>query len=337
MEIKYDVGRTHGVYFYKTQKKDIEFEKVNSTTGTVLKKLIPNAGIDLRNAETFELDQKPDGSFSGTWTNNKNKKLPVVLHPLDPKTMKHPYSNYAGVKELLKREPIEYIRAASVQVKIDSVVKKGTLTLQYVHADNSAVYMPTIMAGVPKDMAIRLNEILLGHLVTNASRSYSCGIGYHLKSIYLYHSTLSLHFTEYWDCPGANYPDDAEYGITLNTGTGKELTLEDLLHVPGLPATPPANSNEWMFWRIDKFGPKLVVLLTRLYPDQMKDDDEACSYSANDPWAFSDWYLSPKGLHLLPMFPRIATPCRAPSWSVIPYKVLKQYLDPAAKIDLPPQ
>jgi hypothetical protein len=64
-------------------------------------------------------------------------------------------------------------------------------------------------------------------------------------------------------------------------------------------------------------------------------DEEGCNYAEPDVWNFPNWYFTDEGLYLGAYFGRAARSCDEPEWSIIPYRVLKNYINPSLKIKLP--
>jgi hypothetical protein len=81
---------------------------------------------------------------------------------------------------------------------------------------------------------------------------------------------VSFALTNSWDCAGAAHPDFGSEGHSFDAGTGKELSLDDLLKF-GRGPTPQKDSDAWLEYRSKAFAPALVALLKRFHP---KDSDQ---------------------------------------------------------------
>jgi hypothetical protein len=116
------------------------------------------------------------------------------------------------------------------------------------------------------------------------------------------------------------------------------LRLDDVVWF-GKTKPPKEDSDAWFDYRDTVFGPKVVQLLKQLYPSDMtasaENDNEQCDYTDPDVWNFPTWQLTKKGLYLGAIFARAERVCDNPGWSVIPYKALKPYLNPASRLKLP--
>lgn len=140
---------------------------------------------------------------------------------------------------------------------------------------------------------------------------------------YLSNDYVSYVWTEGWGCAGTAHPDFGQDGQTFNARTGTEVSLDDLLWF-GPKVKREEQSDAWYDYRSSTFGPGLVKLLTKLYPEEMKpeESDDECDYSDPEVWNFVPWYLTEDGLYVGAYFYRAARACDSPEWSVIPYSEL---------------
>jgi len=76
-------------------------------------------------------------------------------------------------------------------------------------------------------------------------------------------------------------------------------------------------------YRKEVFAPKLFELLTSLYPEKMKSDE--CDLNKVERWVFPAWSLTKKGISF-GFF--TADVCDVQDWAILPYEVLKQFIQP---------
>jgi hypothetical protein len=173
----------------------------------------------------------------------------------------------------------------------------------------------------------------------NNLECYSGDYGeYSLSADYIFsnRNLLSINITVNVDCGGA-HPDFGSEGLNFNTQTGELMKLDELFWFTN--TKPPEEfSPIWSDYR-DTFALKIVEIFKKLYPEQMKppgeNSEDECDYTDEYVWHFPNWYFTDKGLYLGAVFARVARSCDSPEWSVIPYRLLKNYLNPQLKLKLP--
>ncbi|MGN6647737.1 MAG: hypothetical protein ACTHJT_14545, partial [Cytophaga sp.] len=136
---------------------------------------------------------------------------------------------------------------------------------------------------------------------------------------------------------GGPHPDYGSTGYTFNMETGKQMQLTDFLFFGKTEAD--YSSNDSYKLGVDVMGPNIVKVLSKLYPEEMKkqddeDPDEPCDYSTPDVWDSAAWNLTENGLYLYPYFYRYARNCDGAEFSVIPYKTLEKYKNPKVVIPM---
>jgi|GEM_PF-1304776 len=339
MKITLDDSECGGEYFYESSKRDIEIVGVKKGGSYYLVNLRRNydRGTD-DTTESFALTAAGNGKLKGTWT-QRNKKMDVVLRPLDVAAIVHPYASYTAVKAQKRNDPYAYKRSSLYAIVRDSSVQKGSFKLDYFHVDKTGVHMFTIAAGLDAAAAAKINEQLKDVLITFADAAYSCtapdGSGsfdFDITGCFLTPQLVSVIYHLGYDCGGV-HPDDAEEALNFNAVTGEALELEDVLHLAGPPPTDK-NGSDFAAYRDDVYVPKLMALLKKLFPKFMVSKDN-CDYATPEVWTFPKWYFTQKGIQIDPDFPHVSAECGYPDWSEIPYSELRKYLDPAKKIMLP--
>ena len=332
MNLNYDDSTSSAAYFYKSAKKDMQLTGITVGIHIILYAERWNEKIKRNDtSETITLKIEGKGAFFGTWENNKHEKLEVSLKAVEINNVHNPFAALPYVKAQKTEDPYNYMRITAMPVVKDSVVKQGKFTLEYVHVENTGVYSLRIAGNdVVTD---KINEILTNALLESAAKYFSCSsYTYTIRHLFISDDVISVHAFEEYSCGGA-HPDYDNIPVNINAKTGEALALEDILylHEGTIPVT---ESDEWLTYRHDIYGPALLELMKDLYPKHMKDKDP-CDYTQNYIWDYPKWYLTEEGLHLSPEFPHVVAICRDPEWSVIPYKTLRKYKNTKNEISLP--
>jgi hypothetical protein len=176
------------------------------------------------------------------------------------------------------------------------------------------------------------------HFNTCFSRHGNTGqYDFMVNGVFLSPEIISIQMRANWYCGGA-HPDGEDRNININALDGNEWN--DLDDVCWLAGTKPDLRNDSSYYKyIDSRGAAIVEILTKLYPKEMSKpdsvDQESCDYSNSYDWNFPVWYFKKEGLHIEPNFPHALQACGGPEFSVIPYFLLKQYLNKEKQIRLP--
>ena len=329
-------GETCGaVYFYQSSLHDIHLS--GKASGNILTLYCDSYNKKLKKNDTSEtITLKVNGNNAvGSWVNNEGKKLEVTLHTVNLATVTNPFAKLPYVIGQKAENTYNYMRIASMKLVGDSLVKVGNITLEYVHIGKSKVIYPRIADGCDKEIMKKVNKLIENTLIESTCMFFSCSsFDFKLQSVFINKDVLSVNtYTDYY-CGGA-YPDYGNDPLNLNLKTGNKLNLEDILYLSSADV-PSSETEEWLTYRGDVFAPKLIDLLKNLYPKQMKGkgEDAVCNYNTKEAWSFPNWYLTEKGLHLLPDFPHVAGICRNPGWSVIPFAELKKHHNPKSGISI---
>ncbi len=343
INLNIDNSSTWGSYFYKSTCSDIVLEGQNSGDNVTLKvSRTNNKTKETEVAETFRLKQGANKSWTGTWTDKKGKQLKVSLSPVNINTIKNPFGYLPEVADLKMKMPYEYMRTACIKIVYDgATVKNGKYTLKYYHLKNTKVKLFEVVNGLEKNVADKVKSVLLSKFMSMASSYYSCatangiGSGYDMGigEIFMTDNILSLQLNFDVYCAGNAHPEAGLDILNIDMRTGRQLTLQDVLFlVPG--PVPDRESDAWLNYNSEKYAPKLTALLKKLHPEEMVAGGD-CDYAEVSAWQYPDWYVSAKGLHILPGFAHAMAPCRETDWAFIPFSVLKLYRNPKVNIVLP--
>ncbi len=336
MNLSTDGESCGAVYFYQSSLHDIHLS--GKVSGNKLTLYCNSYNKNLKRndtSETITLDVNGN-SASGSWLSNEGKKLDVTLHSVNLATVVNPFAKLPYVIGQKAEDTYNYMRIASMKLKGDSLVKVGNITLEYVHIAKSPVMYPRIVDGCNKEIMDKVNKLINNTLIENTSMFFSCSsYDFKLQNVFINKDVFSINaYTDFY-CGGA-YPEYGNDPLNLNLKTGNKLNLEDILYLSNTNV-PSSESEEWLTYRGDVFAPKLIDLLKNLYPKKMKEhgEDAICNYSTKEAWSFTNWYITEKGLHLLPDFPHAAGICRNPGWAIIPFAELNKHQNPKSGITLP--
>ena len=326
-------------YFYLNQYKDILLEGTIDDKGQI-KVITEDRGDANVNKEKFDLKKTSTG-YTGTWVSG-NKLLPVNLKETSPEKYKNQYEHLKDVKVLKQEDPYNYIKTSNLIFILDSSSINGNIQVSWYREKYSGIIMPRIKNGYTTTAIQKINNSLLEVHLQESKNYLECSSGafgeYLLSADYIFSNKnlLSININVSWYCGGA-HPDFGSEGLNFNTQTGELMKFDELFWFTNTKP-PEEYSALWSDYR-DTLASKVVEVFKKLYPEQMKPPDEnsegECDYSDEYVWHFPNWYFTDKGLYLGAVFGRVARSCDSPEWSVIPYRLLKNYLSPQLKLKLP--
>jgi len=340
--VVFEINPDDAVYYYTSAKKNIELEGEATGQGYTFYKLgMGDKGERDDTLEKMTINSENE-KWIGKWHNKKGKQYDVELVKVNVAHINNPYRDLPVVKEMRQKDWLAYMRTAGLEIVNDSAKENGKYKMQYCHISKTQLYTFRFTAGLEPALMNKVNDIMVNKLLDDAQNYFSCtsdlGDGdYHasINSVYLTDNVISVDRSVSYYCGGA-HPDGGSDPININAKTGEELLLDDLLHF----GNPPAHADDdslWLSYRDGIFAPKLLALFTGLYPAQMQKptSEDSCDYSQPDVWTFPQFYFTKEGLYIAPSFPHVMAGCGYPEWSVIPYHVLKKYINPAIKLSLP--
>lgn len=328
MKLDADDGTASGSYFYEKYKQDISLRgKVDGQSYALTSAIFDS---DDKNADHFELTRSKD-VVKGTFTGGNGKSLPVELHVVQPGSVAEPKSGLHFSRELGDYEKLQLADLTFVPGKKETV--GGKYVIQWYTEPHSRVSMFRVVSGYPEPVIASINTVIDSDFYGNLSGYFGCSDEtgkpgtdtLQVSDYFLNDRFVSYAVSSSWFCAGAAHPDFATGGTTIDAHTGKQLTQEDLYWL-GTGAKPAPNSDAWMKYHDKVFGPAMVKLLGRLYPQEMKptSDEDGCNYADPDVWKFGSWYLTAKGMYVGAYFARVQKACDNPEWSFIPYSILKK-------------
>ncbi len=336
-------GNAEATFFYSTTCTDITLRGVKTSGGIAVYSTHRSfkVGRNFDTSESIILKQNPDKTWAGTWADNKGKKQPLLLSPVDLNIVKHPFADLPVVKEFRANEPYEFVRSSMLPIDRDAnPTTKGKFKIKYFHLKGTSVKLLFIVEGLEKTLTNKVNNVLINKFIENACSYCSCAatIGapsyeYTIENLYISENILSVYVTFQYFCKGEAHADGGEDPINIDMKTGEELELEDVLHLSNV-VVPEAGTAKWLSYREKVYVPQLILLLQGLHPKQMAYKED-CDYNSVKRWVNPEWYINDKGLCISPVFPREIAPCRNPEWSFIPFKTVNEHKSPIKKIVLP--
>ncbi len=327
-------------YFYLNRRKDINLDGVISADGEIRAESF-YTGDETTAKELINLRKTASG-YAGSWISG-NKKLPMSLIKASVDKYKNPHGSLPGIEALKKEDAYSYIKILGLSFTRDTSAQKGTQQLEWYKEKYSGIIMPRLKSGYQPAVLKKINSVLLEKHLLESNNFLDCSADrygeYELSvdETFIHRNVFSININVGYYCGGA-HPDFGSEGLNFNGQTGDLLKLDDVIWF-GKTKPPAEESNDWFDYRNKVFAPKIVELLTKIYPTEMKrpagTDDDQCDYADPEAWDFPNWHFTEKGLYLGAYFARVARVCDSPGWSVIPYKILKSYLNPVDKFRLP--
>lgn len=331
MELDAEGDDAFGTYFYDKYRQDIPLRGKSTEARIELSSAAYED--DEAKADHFVLVVAGDG-YKGRFAHGKDKPLQVELHAVAPGSVPDPRPDLGFKQPLSEYERLRLAGLRFVPGKQETI--GGRYRIQWLVEPLSGIAMFHVVAGYPDAAMAAINRVVDRDFYGNLSQHFGCANGEggsgdestEVSSHYLDARFVSYAVSSSWSCYGAAHPDFGVGGTTIDARTGRELALEDVYWL-GQGAKPAEESDAWYSYRSDVFGPAVVALFQRLYPDRMKPDGEDdCDYTDPSVWAFAPWYLTDRGLYLGAYFARVARACDNPEWSLVPYGELGK-TDPA--------
>jgi hypothetical protein len=241
--------------------------------------------------------------------------------------------------QLKEKDAFEFVRLADLKLQRGKRERFMGYALQWMVEPGSKIAIPLIEDGYSDPQREKINRLLRARLWEEVSNYYECVGAGNLRSGGNYDQTVTPRlingrvvsfsiFTEYY-CGGA-HPDSGDSPITLDTRTGKELTLEDVVWVgKGKPVHYEAaerrvggrDFDAFATYRTRYLAPWLVRQV--LAVDKTAFGEHECHLEDSRYWQFPGWYLTRKGIGVTPSVPHVMAACTN-SW-VIPYAVLRSH------------
>ena len=151
----------------------------------------------------------------------------------------------------------------------------------------------------------KLDSVLLNLYYRVIDKSLSCAaigakVDFEFSSLYHYlsDSLLSIEFHLKSNCDGTSHQTQQEY-LTFNV-KGERLRLDQI--VPFAGEELAYQSQKWYSYRNSIFPEQLVPLLKSQNQEAFFPTDNSCDLNNTRLWQIPDWYISSKGIVLMPFF-----------------------------------
>jgi len=325
MMLEYDVSNKTepyiASYFYKKQKRDIELSG-KSINGLII---IYLKDENNKVSETFCL-KKNGATLQGTWENG-TKTLNVLLTEItNIEAIPHRSIQLPNIKK--GSEVYSYLKSAEMVLKkADSTSQFMNYTLSWWTEAKSEITFFRVQNGYSESILKKINSFLEEKQFEYLDNYYSCKtkpkdeIDYSadMKPAFLDDKYLSFYINSDYDC-GGTHPGFEHYDYTFDVKNNfKILTLEDFIYFKE-EKPPIQHSDAWTNYRIKVFSPKLLQILKKIFPKDMKQDADCEAYNS---WDFCDWHLTKKGFYVSNAPVYGAKQCWL--YFMIPYKTLSKF------------
>lgn len=322
-------------YYYKKVLKDIVLDgKRNGTHFTLHTSEYNKEAV----RETFDLQQQPDESFTGTWTSG-GRKLPVKLTPISAAAVHHPYKSAKEVNKEPAADAYEYLRSSLLTFVRDSVTKYKNRQLVWLHEKGSGVSFFRLGNGFSAVQLQKVNPLLEAIHLENAMNQLSCSspwggsIDFTVDVSYLDNNLLAFHIFASWSCGGA-HPDFGGTGYLTDLNTGRQFDLEDILAFDASVTTEAKSGfDKYSQYRSDFLAPKLMALMIKAHGFEAPKSDEDCDYTDVEIWDFPSWKFTAEGIAFTPIFGRVMRACE--NEYLLPFSLLQPFKNPAFPYKFP--
>ncbi|MEN3324301.1 hypothetical protein VP395_11235 [Mariniflexile soesokkakense] len=281
--------------------------------------------------DSVYLIEKEKNIWSGTWKYKDGKEVNFVLTPILIEALNHPYTS------AIKKHVITPFNAYRTQDVYFTDIKKEKISkgiyIKHTIDPISKISFFRVLNNPKKNIiADTINDKLVAIHLNMINEKYSC---VYAVSKGNYTSNFEVHFLNpqlisfsintHQACYGDQGEDSTEHE-TFKMIDAKKIILEDLYWFGNKPQPELQKGEyEWFQYRYKEFGPKILALLTELYPEKITPQKPIeCNYNDVKLWEFPEWYFTPKGLYLKYQS-QTNKKCDDSTWSVIPYEKLNGF------------
>lgn len=321
-------------YFNSEDRYDRNFEGnilENSTFNLAAYSWDPIKKVKVK-TESLIIREVEKDIWKGTRTGQDSITHIVELIPILTDALNHPY---AQIVKKYGISPYSAFRTRNIHFIKGKKEKIGKAAwIQYVTDPETGIESFRLIQNqktLPMVDSIN-NRLIAGHLGAIDSK-YSCvnmgGKGNYSFSfeVHFLNSQILSYTVHYRSACYGGAGDEVSENNTLSVASSKNLMLEDIVWFGDFPQPlMREGAAEWFKYRYQIFGPKVMELVSSLYPENFSVSAESdCQYSDVKVWQFPKWYLTNKGLYIESYAPFTNMKCKLSPWSVIPYSVLKHY------------
>lgn len=322
-----DNSELDGSYFYRNSLKNIPLEGAVNNGKFVLK--FENHFNKI--FEKFELSKSSKTSFKGFWTNQKGKKIPLILTVIN--FSKFPHNFAIGAIGLINE--FDLIKLSLLEFKPDSVSKfhgKELIWYSEKHCKSPFFRLGDNFSERNKSV---INPILNTIQIQNTLAQLDCssgfeyntgdGIEYTVNVNYMNDNLLGFKIFSSWFCGGA-HPDFGGRGYLLDLNNGKEYDIDAILAFDKTVTNEiQGGFDAYSAYRQSYFAPKLFELINN-HTQLTNETERDCDYTDLEIWNFPSWNFTEEGIEFTPTFYRAARACEEPF--LVPFESLKQFKNP---------
>jgi hypothetical protein len=211
--------------------------------------------------------------------------------------------------------------------EVDSVRTINRINIRHFEEVLTGIKLFRVDSGMDADKQKNTNSYLeylqisefLEALSCAAYSTYGSDYGFGVSDLNLSNDMMCFSVFQTAYCGGA-HPNEANYGINFNLNTRQRISSSDFL----------IKENE------DVFDDKVYTYLATMNPEDFNENQSSssiftdCGYYKKELWEISycDFVLTEEGIKMLPSFAHFNAFCLDPSWAVIPYSELKEFIKP---------
>lgn len=350
MSLSQDEGdEVYGRYFALADRRDVALEGTLKGTTLTLRE-----GPESRTGRPLITLKATDEGWEGSWRDRQGTTRALRLITSAPPPAA---GDDAWWQRLRERHPYDYLRMHDVALVADETQSFMGYSLQWLRDPISGLRMFQVVSGYPAERQAQINSLLRARLYNEVISYHECLVSdrfeggefeQQVEPKLLTASLLSADIFTSYDCGGA-HPDFGSSPINLDVTRLRTLGLEDLLWIgSGKPfhfvdvdsrgerIDSGVSFDTFSDYRIRVFAPWLVATLSAAWPQEMDapQEESECDYRSAAIWQFPGWYLTPQGIWFGPAFPRVLRACEGPSWSVVPWNIVRQHPG-GLSLDLP--
>ena len=266
------------------------------------------------------------------------KEVHFILKPISIDALNHPYIEVVKKYEV---SPYKAYRTQNISFKKGKKQKisKGTRVVNYTDPESGISFFRVLADRKNNINPEQVNKRLLVNHIEMINAKYSCVF---TKNKGNYTCDYEVNFLNEKLISYTSFIKKACFTSSIksystyhnyNLIDGEEPILDDLFWFDSKPKPElKAGDFNWMKYRYNVFGPKVLEILTALYPQRIKaSESSSCNYNAVKMWQFPIWHLTFKGVFLRnKSFDE--EKCGEISWSVIPFEILKDYISKEYKL-----
>lgn len=311
-------------YFFVEEKRD------NYLEGNLTGNAWNFTSTDNQQERNLVIREEKDGSWKGFWREGADKKINLILTPIVINS-ESKYYYYAQNKELDLYDAYKISILNLEKTKTEKISKHFTLNWYLEKESNISLFR---LESETKKIKLDSMNAILENIQLSLIHTYFQynpnreSLTFQPQITLLNETLLSFKLISNTILKNQN-PIKTQQAFVLNLQNGAPIALEDIIWFDEKNAKPDANAiSETYEYRKNLFAPKIVTILSELYPQQMQSNE--CNVNKEATWAIPNFILTEKGIQF--SFSNSAS-CNLMDWAIIPYEKLTPYLQKKYKIN----